>query len=289
MKSRLATVCWRPFLSAVALALVASLIVACGDDDSGSVNDLPGASGGNTPASALSGSLTVYAAASLTDAFSEIGKAFETAHPDVDVAFNFAGSSALRTQIEEGAPADVFASANTTHMDALVEAGLAADATVFVHNTLVVITPRDNPADLATFADLKNPGLKLVLAAAEVPAGGYAREMLANAEADPEFGAGFSDAVLANLVSNESNVKQVVAKVQLGEADAGIVYGSDVTPDVAANLHTIPVPDTVNVVADYPIAALTDADNLKLAQAFVDFVLSLDGQSILASWGFRGI
>jgi molybdate transport system substrate-binding protein len=273
---------WKALLLAGSLALVASFAVACGDDDSG-------AAGGDGAASALSGSLTVYAAASLTDAFAEIGEAFEAANPGVDVAFNFAGSSALRTQIEEGAPADVFASANTTHMDALVEAGLAVDPTIFVHNSLVVITPSDNPAGLATFADLKNSGLNLVLAAEEVPVGGYARDMLANADADPEFGAGFSDAVLANLVSNESNVKQVVAKVQLGEADAGVVYGSDVTPDVAPNLHTIQVPDAVNVIADYPIATLIDADNADLAQAFVEFVLSLEGQTILAKWGFSGI
>jgi molybdate transport system substrate-binding protein len=113
--------------------------------------------------------------------------------------------------------------------------------------------------------------------------------MLKKAAADPAYGAGFSDAVLANLVSNESNVKQVVAKVQLGEADAGIVYGSDVTPDVAPDLHTIEVPDSINVTADYPIAALTETNNPEVAQAFVDFVLSSDGQTILARWGFQAV
>ena len=238
---------------------------------------------------ALSGSLTVFAAASLTDAFAEIGKAFGAANPGVHVRFNFAGSSALRTQIEEGAPADVFASADTSHMDALVDAGLANAPALFIHNSLVVITPADDPARLESLADLKKPGLKLVLAAEEVPVGGYARDMLRNADSDPAFGAGFSDAVLANLVSNESNVKQVLAKVQLGEADVGVVYGSDVTPDVAANLNTIEVPGSINVIADYPIATLTDAKNPQVAQAFVDFVLGTDGQTILAKWGFSPI
>jgi molybdate transport system substrate-binding protein len=183
----------------------------------------------------------------------------------------------------------VFASANTSHMDALVDAGLAGEPAIFVHNSLIVITPHDNPAGLNTLADLKKPGLKLVLAAEEVPVGGYAREMLAKANAVLEFGAGFSDAVLANLVSNESNVKQVVAKVQLGEADAGIVYGSDVTPDVATALHTIEVPQSVNVVAGYPIAVLTEAGDAAVARAFVDFVLSVEGQTILARWGFSGL
>jgi molybdate transport system substrate-binding protein len=288
---------WKTLLLAGLLALVASLAIACGDDDdsgssSGAASDQPtsAASAEATTADpALSGSLIVFAAASLTDAFTEIGEAFKAANPEVDVEFSFLGSSALRTQIEEGAPADVFASANTAQMQPLVDAGLAGEPTIFVHNSLIVIAPSDNPAGLNTLADLKNSGLKLVLAAEEVPVGGYARDMLLNAEADPAYGAGFSEAVLANLVSNEANVKQVVAKVQLGEADAGVVYGSDVTPSVAPDLHTVEVPDAINVIADYPIATLTDAGNTEVAQAFVDFVLGTAGQTILAKWGFSGV
>ena len=265
------------------LILLTAFGASCGDDSSDEE------AAGGTSGSSLSGSITVFAAASLTDAFTEIGEAFEAANPEADVEFNFAGSSALRTQIEEGAPVDVFASANTSHIDALVEAGLANEPELFVHNSLVVITPSDNPGGIETLADLQEPGLKLVLAAAEVPVGGYAREMLANADAASEFGASFSEAVLANLVSNESNVKQVVAKVQLGEADAGVVYGSDVTPDVAPHLHTVEAPGSVNVIADYPIASLTEAGNSEVAQAFVDFVLSAEGQTILTKWGFSGI
>lgn len=273
------------FVLPMLVALAALPILACSDHgDDELASDSRDASGVE-----LSGSIIVFAAASLTDAFTEMGEAFEAAYPEVDVEFNFAGSSALRAQIEEGAPADVFASANTSHMDALIEAGLAEEPTIFVHNSLVVITPRDNPAGLETLADLTQPGLKLVLAAAEVPAGGYARDMLANADADPAFGTGFSEAVLANLVSNEANVKQVVAKVQLGEADAGVVYGSDVTPDVAPNLFTIEIPESVNVVANYPIAVLKETDGPEVTQAFIDFVLSTDGQTILARWGFSGL
>ena len=274
----------RALLLATVFAFGSIFLVACGGN-----NESPRAASATGDGSSLSGNINVFAAASLTDAFTEIGKAFEAQNPDTDVAFNFAGSSALRTQIEEGAPVDVFASANTTHMDALVEAKLANEPELFVHNSLTIITPKDNPAGIQSLADLKKPGIKLVLAAEEVPVGGYARDMLKNAEADPAYGSGFSDAVLANLVSNESNVKQVVAKIELGEGDVGIVYGSDVTPDVAPELNQVEVPDSLNVIADYPIATLTEADNAGVAQAFVDFVLSSDGQAILAKWGFRPV
>jgi molybdate transport system substrate-binding protein len=274
--------------AALAIAPVAWLAGACSDGGE-SPSDAPPAGTGGMSDTRVGGRLTVYAAASLTDAFTEIAIAFEVAHPGVNVEFNFGGSPALRTQIEEGAPADVFASASTLHMDALVEAGLAAAPEIFVHNFLVVITPNDNPAGLKTLHDLATPDLKLVLAAAEVPAGGYARQMLANADADPGYRPGFSTAVLANLASNESNVKQVVAKVQLGEADASIVYSSDVTPQIAQELKTIEVPQAVNVIADYPIATLTEAQNRAAADAFVAFVLSAEGQAILAKWGFSTV
>ena len=287
----------RALLAAAGGVLATVLLVACGGDSNSpeSTAAMPdqgrtGAGESPTPSGeVLSGTLIVFAAASLTDAFTEIGDGFMAANPGVNVDFNFQGSAALRTQIEEGAPADVFASANTSQMDVLVEQDLTETPKIFVHNSLVIITPADNPAGIGLLADLQNEGLKLVLAAREVPAGGYAREMLAKANADPAYEPGFGDAVLANLVSNESNVKQVVTKVQLGEADAGIVYGSDVTPDVASALKTIAVPDAVNVIADYPIATLTEAENLEAARAFVEFVLGTAGQEILDRWGFSTI
>jgi molybdate transport system substrate-binding protein len=228
--------------------------------------------------------VNVFAAASLTDAFTELGKNFEAANPGVAVVFNFAGSQGLRTQIEEGAPADVFASANKTELDALVAGGLVTADTpqVFLTNKLVVILPAGNPARLEKLEDLANPGIKLVLAAEEVPVGKYAHQAL---EAmNGQFGSDFKDRVLANVVSNEDNVRQVVAKVQLGEADAGIVYTSDAI--AAPALQTIEIPAELNVSANYPIAALTTSSHTELANAFISYVLSTNGQAVLQKWGF---
>ena len=231
--------------------------------------------------------LTVFAAASLTDAFVEIGQAFEGSHPGANVVFNFGGSQNLRTQLEQGAQADVFASASQKEMDAVVAAGLAAPgaARTFVTNQLVVVLPNGNPGAVQTLQDLARPGLKLVLADEAVPAGRYAREVLDRLNA--KYGASFRDDVLANVVSNEDNVKQVLAKVQLGEADAGIVYASDAL--AASELITIAIPAQANVVAEYPIAALAGAPSPALAAEFVDFVLSPEGQSILRKWGFTPV
>ena len=228
--------------------------------------------------------LTVFAAASLTEAFTEIGKSFEAANPDVTVTFNFAGSQALRTQIEEGAPADVFASASGKEMDALVTGKFVTEGLpqIFLTNKLVVILPANNPAGLAKLEELAKPGIKLVLAAEAVPVGNYARQSLDKMSAS--FGADFKDKVLANVVSNEDNVKQVVAKVQLGEADAGIVYTSDAI--AAPDLKTIEIPSELNVIAKYPIAPLTKSAHAELAKAFTDYVLSTEGQSVLKKWGF---
>ena len=228
--------------------------------------------------------LTVFAAASLTGAFTEIGRNFEAANSGVTVTFNFAGSQALRTQIEEGAPADVFASANQTEMDALVTSAHVQQGTsqIFLNNKLVVILPADNAAGLTKLEDLTNSGIKLVLAAEEVPVGKYARQALE--QMNSQFGSDFKDKVLANVVSNEDNVKQVVAKVQLGEADAGIVYTSDAV--AASDLKTIEIPGELNVIAEYPIAPLVNSANPDLATAFINYLLSPDGQSVLQKWGF---
>jgi molybdate transport system substrate-binding protein len=238
------------------------------------------------PASAQSApqtTLTVFAAASLTEAFSEIATAFEATHPGVDVTLNFAGSNTLRAQIEQGAQADVFASANIKEMDSLVKIGLVnVDKNiVFLTNRLVVITPEDNPAGLATFEELARSDLKLVLAAEEVPVGRYARLVLDNV--GPEFKAH----ALANVVSNETTVKQVVAKVQLGEADAGVVYASDAV--AAPELPVIEIPPEFNVLAEYPIAPLTKAPHPQLADVFVAFVLAPEGQVLLQKWGFSPV
>ena len=231
--------------------------------------------------------LTVYAAASLTDAFTEMGTDFEVSHPGVIVTFNFGGSQNLRTQIEQGAPADVFASANGKEMDALVAQNMiqAGAPNVFLTNQLVVILPKENPASVVSLKDLSKPGLKLVLAAEDVPAGRYAREILEKLNA--VFGAEYMDRVLANVVSNEDNIRQAVTKVQLGEADASIVYVSDAV--AVPDLRKIEIPPEMNVVAEYPIARLAESVNPELADDFIQYVLSVDGQATLKKWGFTPV
>ncbi len=232
--------------------------------------------------------LNVFAAASLTNAFSEIGENFAAANPAVEVVFNFAGSNQLTTQISEGAPADVFASANGTQMNVVIDTGRIISGTqrTFVRNRLVVVTPSDNPAGLTGLQDLTTPGLKLVFAATEVPVGQYALEFLDKAQADGSLGASYKAAVLANVVSYEQNVRAVLTKISLGEADAGIVYSSDVAANTAGEVTQIEIPDQLNTIASYPIAALSDSRNLEIAQQFVDYVLAAEGQQVLVAYGF---
>jgi molybdate transport system substrate-binding protein len=228
------------------------------------------------------GDLSVFAASSLTEAFTEIGDAFTEEHPGANVVFNFAGSQILRTQIEEGAAADVFASANMAEMDALVAAGHISrhSPQTFAENRLVVITA--DGVSVGRLEDLAQPGLKIVLAAEEVPVGRYSRQALENL--NERFGATYAEAVMANVVSLEENVRQVLAKVALGEADAGLVYSTDAATE--PTLTTIAIENSHNVPASYPIAVLTGAPRADLAQVFVDFVKSPRGQAILASHGF---
>jgi molybdate transport system substrate-binding protein len=230
--------------------------------------------------------LIVFAAASLTDAFTEIGRAFEAANPGVTVAFNFAGSNQLATQIGEGAPADVFASANQAQMDAAVASGrIDPDApAIFATNRLVVVYPADNPAGIASLPDLARPDTLIVLAAEAVPVGQYSLEFLDKAAADPAFDAGFKETVLDNVVSYEENVRSVLNKVALGEADAGIVYTSDLAG--VEGVASLEIPDALNVLAEYPIAPLNDSAQGETAAAFVSTVLDTVGQSILADYGF---
>jgi len=263
------------------LAILSAIGIAC---SSGSTSAPKGAAGDAPPG----GKITVFAAASLSEAFREIGKAFTARNSTVSIDFNFAGSPTLRTQLEQGARADIYASADQAQMDLAVRSGVVADGgQIFARNSLVIITPADNHPKVATAVDLANPGLKLVLANKDVPVGAYARQVLSAMEAGPAFGSGCSARVLRNLVSEESDVKQVVAKVQLGEADAGIVYRTDVTASVAPKLTTISVPAGFNVVAAYPLSVVKGAPNERTARAFVAFVLSDEGQAILRKYGFE--
>ncbi len=232
--------------------------------------------------------LTVFTAASLTEAFTELGKQFEMDHPGVTVVFNFAGSNQLAGQINQGAPADVFASANRAQMQVAIDGGriVSGAQQTFVRNRLVVIYPNDNPAGLATLQDLAKSGVRVVFAATEVPVGQYSLDFLDKAVEDASLGSAFEDAVLANVVSYEENVRAVLSKVVLGEADAGIVYASDLSGDSADQVGRIDIPDALNTIATYPIAVVGDSAHSELAQAFIDLVLSPEGQDVLAKYGF---
>ena len=253
--------------------LMSLLVAACGGSDDGRSS--------TESSDAQEGELTVSAAASLTDAFSDIGKAFEDQHPEVTVTFNFGPSDGLATQINEGAPVDVFASASPTWIDSVGDDGPGvSDRTDFAKNKLAIIVPVDNPAGIEDLDDLAKDGVKLVLAAEGVPVGDYAREVFENA--------GIADRALANLVSNEEDVRAVVTKVLSGEADAGITYVTDVTPDVADEVAQISIPDGVNVIATYPIAVVAGSKEADLAQEFVDYVLG-EGQKTLTDYGFLSL
>ncbi len=266
-----------------------ALVSACGDDDDDATpaaathETTATSSPGSPTAVPLEGDLTVFAAASLTDAFTDIGDAFEAANDGVDVQFNFASSSALATQVNEGAPADIFASADNAQMRVVTDAGSAESPLLFATNVLVVVVPPDS--ELQSFEDLAAEGIRLVLAGPDVPVGRYSRQILENASAPGGIAPDFGDRVLANLRSDEANVRAVLSKVQLGEADAGIVYQTDAA--IAGDeVRVIEIPETFNVIAEYPIAVTTDSGEAELAAAFVAFVLSEEGQAILRAYGF---
>lgn len=265
------------------LLLLSLLLVSCASPATSSQN----ATTSGSEASGAAITLNVYAAASLTDAFREIGDDFVKANPATEVVFNFAGSNQLATQIGEGAPADVFASANAAQMEAAIASGriVSGTQTTFAHNRLIIVAPGDNPAGLATLQDLATPGVKVVLAADAVPVGQYSLAFLDKAADDSSLGPGYRDAVLANVVSFEQNVRAVLTKVALGEADAGIVYSSDVGA-AAEDVVQIAIPDPLNTIADYPVAPLADSPHPAAAQQFVDYLLAPAGQQVLVKYGF---
>jgi molybdate transport system substrate-binding protein len=263
------------------LALVVSIIAAVGSAGCGGGSDGGGDGGGGGDAT-----LTVFAASSLTDAFGELARTFEERNPGVEVRQSFESSSTLMTQIQQGAPADVFASAAEEEMDTAVEDGLVAgDPEVFVRNREVVMVPEDNPADIRSMQDLAKPGIKLVLAEEGVPAADYAVEILGRADA--EYGSGFKRAVLSNVVSREADARASVSRVALGDADATFGYASDYTPDIKDQVRVIQIPENLNIIATYPIAALKDAESPGLAREWVDLVVSEEGQRVLEKWGFE--
>ena len=227
--------------------------------------------------------LTVFAAASLREVFQIIALAFEKQHPNLKVRFNFAGSQDLRVQIEHGAKADVFASADWKNMKTLAGQGLVAEPSVFARNLPVVIVPKNNPAKVTSFADLAK-ATHLVVGAPEVPIGAYTENIFAAAE--KLYGKAFAEKVRANVRSRELNVRQVLTKVAMGEGDAGIVYKTDALtmPD---KVQIVEIPPAINVVAEYPMATLKAAPHADLAGDFVRLVLSKEGEKVLTSAGFN--
>jgi molybdate transport system substrate-binding protein len=232
--------------------------------------------------------LTVFAAASLTDAFNETARAFEANNSGVTVALNYAGSQVLTTQIKQGATVDVFASADQKNMKSVQDAGLMNNSSIaiFAENKLAIIVPTGNPANISSLTDLAKSGVKLDICNSSVPCGNYTLQMLAKASNNTTYGSGFKNSVLANVVSQETNVNDVVAKVALGQADAGVVYKSDVPAAYQSKVQVITIPDSVNVLAKYPIGVGSTSSNAQLAQSFINYVTSPAGQAILLKYGF---
>jgi molybdate transport system substrate-binding protein len=228
--------------------------------------------------------LRVLAAASLTEALDEIARAFEQAHPGAKVEPGFAGTQVLRTQLEQGAPADVFVSADVQHAAALERQGLLEAIRTLAHNRLVVVTPADGSPVVAP-SDLAKPFIRIVLANPSVPAGRYALRALAGIAEDGRWGRDFATRVRVNVVSEETNVRAVLAKVALGEADAGIVYATDART-ARGQVRTVEIPPELNVEAEYPIGILRRSARKALAEEFVAWALGPDGQAILRAHGF---
>ncbi len=253
---------------AVTTLAAAVTLTACSSSTPAASTTAPG-----SPAP-VSGTVTVLAAASLQDSFTTLGKQFQAAHPGTQVKLSFGASSALAQQINQGAPADVFASAAPTNMKQVTDAGGASAPKNFVKNVMEIAVPPSNPAKVGGLADLARPGVKVALCQPQVPCGAVAAQVFKNAQ------------VTVTPVTLEQDVKSTLTKVQLNEADAGVVYTTDVRA-AGAKVTGIPIPADVNASTEYPIAALSKAPNSAGAQAFVDYVLSPAGQTVLTAAGFE--
>jgi molybdate transport system substrate-binding protein len=255
---------WRSLAVAVTSVLALASLAACGsDDDSGS----SGSSGSKDV------TLHVFAAASLTESFTTLGKQFEAAHPGTTVKFNFGASSTLAENINQGAPADVFASASPKNMKQVVDAGGASDSKTFANNVMEIAVPPDNPANVTQVTDLAKSGVKVALCQPQVPCGTVAQEVFKKAD------------ITVKPVTQGADVKAVLTTVQLGEVDAGMVYQTDVQ-SAGTKVKGIVIPADQNASTSYPIAQLTKAPNATGAAAFVDYVLSPDGAKVLQQAGF---
>ncbi|HEY8721084.1 molybdate ABC transporter substrate-binding protein [Pengzhenrongella sp.] len=265
----------RPLVTTLAAVAAASILLAgCAASPGDADPKATPAAGSSATTSDVSGEINVFAAASLTESFKELGTKFEQANPGATITFNFGPSSGLATQITEGAPADVFASASGTTMDTVVAAKAAQAPTPFAANLLEIAVPPDNPAKVTALADLAKPAVKVALCQPDVPCGKVAGTVLKNAR------------LTVKPVTLEADVKATLTKVELGEVDAGLVYVTDVQA-AGDKVKGIEIPADANTSTSYPIASLTAAKNPALAKAFVDFVLSADGAKVLTAAGFE--
>ena len=262
------------------LIALSSLLVACGSSTSTTTTTPPVATATTAPVT-----LNVFAAASLTGSFNALAASYKQTHPNVNLILNYNGSQILEQQIANGAPADIFASADLANMQKASAAGLVGSSQIFAKNRLVVILPLSNPGKIMSLKDLARKGVKIDLEASTVPAGKYSRQALMKMSQSPVYGANFASEVLGNVVSQEDNVKAVVQKVQLGEADAGFVYVTDAF-SASGKVMVIDIPDPYNVIAQYPIAVVKNSAHASDAQAFVDFVLSPAGQAVMQKYKF---
>jgi molybdate transport system substrate-binding protein len=257
-------------IAVLATALGAAGLAGCGSGDDGSSS----AGSASSASPSLSGSITVFAAASLTEAFTTLGQQFEAANPGVKVTFSFAASSALAMQITSGAPADVFAAASSKNMDQVVSAGDASDPKVFATNVMEIAVPPANPGNVTGVDSLASSSVKTALCQPQVPCGVVAQQVFTNAK------------ITVKPVTLEPDVKSVLSKVQLNEVDAGVVYVTDVKA-AGDKVKGVEVPADINASTDYPIAALSKSSNATVAAAFVDSVLSPAGESVLTAAGFQ--
>jgi molybdate transport system substrate-binding protein len=259
------------------VAVVAMALVGCGGNSAGG--------GGDEQEGAT---LRVFAATSLTDAFGELANTFEEDNPGVEVRLNLESSTTLLAQIRRGAPADVYASSAVEEMDKAVNGGLVeGEPKTFAKNREVIMVPKENPANLRSLRDLASPGVKLVLTEEGVPSTDYAIEILGKANA--RYGSGFKEDVLSNVVSREANVRAAVGRVAHGDYDGTFSYASDYTPDIRERVKVIEIPEDLNIVATYPVAALKDAESPELAREWVDLVVGAEGQRVLKKWGFEPV
>jgi molybdate transport system substrate-binding protein len=239
----------------------------------------------STPASAAAVELTVFAAASLAGALEEVKVAYESSHPGTTLTFSTDSSAALATQIEQGAPADVFLSADTTNPQKLVTGGFSVgEAVAFAANRLTIVAPAGNPAAVSSPADLAKPGLKIIAAGDEVPITKYAKQLVANLVKEPGYPAGFETAYAANVVSQEDNVKAIVGKIEIGEGDAAIVYVTDAK--ASTGVTTIAVPDGPNVTAKYAGIVVGASPDQEPARMLLGWLTGPEGQAVLARFGF---